>query len=116
MKIQDLFEGIPMRVGEEDPKKIPFDLGDDLLFFMRNDDDFYRRNYYPHVVKCMSHVKKGHDLTSQVFSPMVRHAYECYTKKFPVRELPEMLEDDVCEEVCNKIRTEEIKNIKDDIY
>ena len=116
MKITDLFESLPIRINKEDPDKLPFDLADDLLFFMRNDDDFYRRNYYPHVVKCIAHVKKGNDLSPKVFAPMVKHAYECYTKKFPVRQLPETIEKGICEQVCKKIRDEENKNIKDDLY
>jgi hypothetical protein len=116
MKIQDLFENIPSTIAKEDKDKLPFDLADDLMFFMRNDNDFYRRHYYPHVVKCISHVKQGNNLSPAVFKPMVNHAYECYTSKFPMRELPESLEEDVCEDICTKLRTEESKHIKDDIY
>ena len=113
MKITDLFESLPTRISQEDPDKLPFDLADDLLFFMRNDDNFYRRNYYPHVTKCVAHIKKGNDVSPKVFEPMVRHAYEAYTKKFPIRQLPEDLEQKVCEEVCKKIREEENKDKKD---
>jgi hypothetical protein len=115
MKIKDLFENIPHRL-PDDQGKLPFDLADDLMFFMRNDDDFYRRHYYPHIVKIKGHVKQGRDLSSKVFAPMVHHAFECYSQKFPIRELPESLEEDLIDEVCTKLRTEEVKHIKDDIY
>jgi hypothetical protein len=115
MKITDLFENVPHRMAPE-TDKLPFDLADDLMFFMRNDDDFYRRHYYPHVVKCKSHIKQGNDLSPKVFAPMVQHAYECYSKKFPMRELPESLDGEMLSEICGKLRTEERTHIKKDIY
>ena len=36
---------------EQEPK-IDFDLVDDVYFYMMNDDDFYRKNYYPAMNKC----------------------------------------------------------------
>jgi hypothetical protein len=115
MKIHELFESTPQKI-PEDQGKLPYDLADDLIFYMRNDNDFYRRHYYPHIVKIHGHVKSGKDLSSKVFMPMVQHAFECYMKKFPIRQLPESLEDDVCEDICNKLRTEEVQHIKNNIY
>ena len=115
MKIQDLFENIPHRL-PVDQGKLPFDLADDLIFFMRNDDDFYRRHFYPHICKIKGHVKQGQNLSPRVFMPMVSHAFECYTKKFPIRELPESLEEDLIEEICTKLRKEEVQHINNNIY
>jgi hypothetical protein len=115
MKIQDLFENIPNRMTEHG-EQLPFDLKDDLIFFMRNDDEFYRRHYYPHVIKCIEHVKQGKNLNSKVFEPMVKHAYECYSQKFNIRELPESLDEEMCNEICSTINTEEHKHINNDIY
>lgn len=115
MKIQDLFENIPTTISTEGDK-LPFDLADDLLFFMRNDDNFYRKHFYPHVVKCIGHSKQGRDLSPKVFEPMVRHAYECYTNKFPIRQLPDSLDEAMCEKICDQLRKEENKHIKNSIY
>jgi hypothetical protein len=115
MKIQDLFENIPSRLPEK-MDQLPFDLQDDLIFFMRNDNEFYRRHYYPHIVKCKHHLNQGQNLSNRVFEPLVRHAFECYSNKFPIRELPESLSEKMCEEICNKIKSEESKNISKKIY
>jgi hypothetical protein len=115
MKITELLESFPHKV---DTKKdqLPYDLAEDLMFFMRNDENFYRKHYYPHIAKIKEQVKKGRKLSSNVFMPMVQHAFECYTDKFPIRGLPESLEDDLCEEICSKLRTEEVQHINNDIY
>jgi hypothetical protein len=115
MKIKELCENFPHKL-PENKDKLPYDLAEDLMFFMRNDDDFYRKHYYPHIVKIKGHVKQGRDLSPKVFAPMVHHAFECYTEKFPVRELPEALEKDFIEDVCGKLRTEEVQHINDGLY
>lgn len=116
MKIQELLENFPGKDPMEKKEILPFDLADDLMFFMRNDDDFYRKNYYPHIVKCKQHVQQGRDLSSRVFQPLVQHAYEVYQSKFPIRSLPESLDEEMCEEICSQLRTEEFKHISKKIY
>ena len=115
MKITELLESFPHKVDTKQDQ-LPYDLAEDLMFFMRNDENFYRKHYYPHIAKIKEQVKKGRKLSSNVFMPMVQHAFECYTDKFPVRGLPESLEDDLCEEICSKLRTEEVQHINNDIY
>jgi hypothetical protein len=115
MKITELLESFPHKVDTKQDQ-LPYDLAEDLMFFMRNDENFYRKHYYPHIAKIKEQVKQGRKLSSNVFMPMVQHAFECYTDKFPIRGLPESLEDDLCEEICSKLRTEEVQHINNDIY
>ena len=115
MKIIELLEDI-RKPSEVKDGKVPFDLKDDLEFFMRNDDDFYRRHYYPHVVKCKHYMESGRTINPMAFKKLVNHAYECYSKKFPVRELPDSLEEDMCKKIFNKLHQEEVKYIKEKVY
>jgi hypothetical protein len=115
MKIIELLENIQMP-SDKARDKLSFDLKDDLEFFMRNDDDFYRRHYYPHVVKCKRFLESGKKIDPKMFEKLVNHAYECYTKKFPIRELPDKLEENLCEKICQHLHTEELKHIKNKVY
>ena len=115
MKIIELLENIQLP-SEDQGNKPQFDLKDDLEFFMRNDDDFYRRQYYPHIIKCKRYIESGKTLNPKAFRQLVDHAYECYTKKFPIRELPDTLEEEVRTQLCNKLTHDETKHIKDKIY
>jgi len=115
MKIIELFEDFQLPSEKKDDK-LPFDLKDDLEFFMRNDDDFYRRHYYPHIIKCKNYMESGKNLGPRAFKKLVNHAYECYTKKFPVRQLPDSLEEDIVNKICSKLHNEEVKYIKEKVY
>ena len=115
MKIIELLEDIQLPSEKKDDQ-LSFDLEDDLEFFMRNDDDFYRRHYYPHLVKCKNYMESGKHLGPKAFKKLVNHAYECYTKKFPIRQLPDNLEEDTCNNICSKLLRDEVKYIKEKVY
>ena len=38
----------------EGNREIDYDLTEDLVFFMNNDDEVYRRHLYPSISKCLS--------------------------------------------------------------
>ena len=115
MKIVELLENIELPSERKDDK-LHFDLKDDLEFFMRNDDDFYRRHYYPHIIKCKKFMESGKRLGPGAFKKLVDHAYECYTKRFPIRQLPDTLEEELASKLCSKLYNDEVKYIKEKIY
>ena len=97
-------------------KDLGFDLKDDLICFMRNDPDFYRKNYFPIATKFKDFINSGRSVTPRAFESMVKHAYECYNNKFQVEGLDKELTKEMCEEVCNEIHRSELNFIKDGMY
>ena len=61
-------------------------------------------------------MESGRKLGPKAFKKLVNHAYECYSKKFPIRELPDLLEEELCEKICNTLHQEEVKYIKEKVY
>lgn len=109
MKIQEMFGFQPAQ------PKIDFDLHDDLMFFMNNDPEFYRQDYYPFLNKFKHHCNAGRTVTPKAFVKLVNRAYESYRQKFPLPELSETLEEDDLKEICEKLQTQENKNYEDEI-
>jgi hypothetical protein len=110
MNINELF-------GTEDKKKdLGYDLKDDLVFFMNNDPEFYRKKYYPTMLKFDEYFKEGKMVGPRGFEKLVREAYAIYQNKFPVEGLESTLESEMCEEICNFIHEQETKNCKDKFY
>lgn len=89
-----------------------YDLQDDLIFFMNNDPDFYRKHYYPSVVKMKLHHDRGQELDSSKLIPIVKHAYSEYKNKFPVKNLDKELDKSNIDDICSKILETETENIK----
>lgn len=111
MNINELFGS------DKDKKKnLGYDLADDLMFFMNNDPDFYRKKYFPAMLKFDKYCKEGKEVGSRGFEKLVKYAYECYQNKFPVEGLEKELSADVCEAVCKAIHTQETKSSKDGFY
>lgn len=95
--------------------KIDFDLHDDLMFFMNNDPEFYRSEYYPFLNKFKHHCDAGRTVTPKAFVTVVKKAYEDYKTKFPLPELDESLDEKEIEEICEKLQTQENKNYDDEV-
>ena len=88
-------------------KREDFDLHDDLIFFMRNDPAFYRKDYHPFLQKFNRHCDAGRSVSAKAFIPIVKHAFECYKNSFPVQGLEESLQDIDLKEICEKLSGEE---------
>ena len=97
-------------------KELGYDLKDDLMFFMNNDPDFYRKKYFPAMLKFDRYCKEGKEVGPRGFEPLVRHAYECYQNKFPVEGLEKDLAAEMCESICKSIHEQELKNVKNKFY
>ena len=80
-----------------------FDLAEDLSFYMHDNDEMYRRHVYPAVVKCLQAESGKRKLSSNIFEKAVDECYKSYTKKFPIRYLPNELDKELKEQVCSKL-------------
>ena len=107
MRITELLEDIEDKNHNGIDDKLEFDLADDLFFFINNDDDVYRRHVYPSMMKYKQN--KGHD-GQVLFGDAVSRAYESYSKKYPIRQLPKTLPAEIQEQVCGML----MQNLKDE--
>ncbi len=120
MRIQELLEGTQFKsndwVNRDGHKtELNYDLAEDLVFFMNNDDDIYRRHVYPSIAKCLENFKAKKS-SPNVFLNAVKESYKSYIRKYPVRELPNEIEEKVCKEACEKMHEEICQHIKDGKY
>ena len=111
MKIFEIFSP-----NSEEAFSPSYDLGDDLQYFMNNDPEFYRKNYYPFVMRVKEAKVNKTKFTAKAFEALVKHAYNVYTDKFSEEELPTTIDDTVVKEVCENLYREEIKNIEEGHY
>lgn len=122
MRIRELLEGKNfndldfIEVGEDGARKLGYDLIEDLTFFMNNDDNVYRHHIYPSLTKCLSNIKANKKTDPSIFDSAVREAYKQYVERFPLRELPDEIEDNVCEQVCKKMHEDTCKNASEGKY
>ena len=100
----------------EGKKDLGYDLMDDLMFFMNNDPQFYRKKYFPTMLKFDKYCDQGKHVGPRGFEPLVKFAYECYQNKFPVEGLEPELDKDLCEKICNELHKRETKNCEDGVY
>ena len=121
MRIQELLEGkkfddLDFVTKENGKRSINFDLAEDLIHFMNQDDDVYRRHTYPAIANCLDKMSKKSKPNTKMFEPAVKESYKIYTRKYPIRDLPDEIDSKMCEQVCNKIHEEVLKHISDGKY
>lgn len=91
-------------------KKIDFDLVDDVIYFMNNDPEFYRKEYFPFLTKFQHHCDKGNQVSPKAFFPVVSRAVDQYKTKFPVDGLEEAMNENQISEICEKLQSQELAN------
>jgi hypothetical protein len=123
MRIIELLEGNNFKdldfvkpVGDEGNREINFDLIEDLLFFMNNDDEAYRRHLHPAISNCMERVEAKKKTSPKMFEKAIRACYTMYNNQYPIREIPDTLDEKVCKEACEKLHEEVSQHIKDGKY
>ena len=121
MRIQELLESTNFKEEDfvkktGDKEEIDYDLPDDLVHFMHNDDHTYRRHVYPVIVKCIHQMKAKKPTQSKMFAEAIKECYKIYSKKFPIRALPEELSEEQLEETCGKFHDELVTHVKDGKY
>lgn len=100
----------------EGGRELDYDLTEDLVFFMNNDDDVYRRYVYPSVHKCIERINNSKNTAPSIFQDAVKECYKNYIERFPIRELPDTISDKQLLEVCEKMLEEVSKHHKDGKY
>jgi hypothetical protein len=109
MRLRELLEGTFFKDSdfvkhEEDGRRsINYDLVEDLTHFMDHDDNCYRRYTYPVLAKFLDMKDSKNDPKPGIFKQAVKDSYQVYVKKFPIRELPDHLDEDTIEQVCEKL-------------
>ena len=121
MRIQELLEGkkfndLDFVTKENGKRSINFDLVEDLIHFMNQDDDVYRRHTYPAIASCLDKMSAKRRPSATVFEPAVKESYKIYTRKYPIRELPTEIDSNVCEQACSKMHEEVLKHISEKKY
>lgn len=111
MRIRELLEGkkfndLDFVKKDGDKTDIDYDLTEDLVFYMNNDDDVYRRVVYPSVVTCTDRLESNRKTNPSIFTNAVKESYKQYLKKFPMRQLPLDIDEEVCKEACEKMHKE----------
>lgn len=120
MRISELLEGKQFKdsdwiTNNGDKREVNYNLAEDLIFFMNNDDDTYRKHVYPSIVRCIENFNAKKSSPS-IFKNAVDESYKNYLKKYPIRELPDNLDEEVCKEACEKMHEEVCQHIKDGKY
>jgi hypothetical protein len=121
MRIRELLEGKNFKdmdfVSQESGKReINYDLAEDLVYFMQNDDEVYRRNVYPVIARCLTQVRSKSPANPNIFKTAVLDSYKKYIKEYPIRELPQDMDSTLCKETCSKMLDEVLKNFKEGKY
>jgi hypothetical protein len=115
MRIQELLEGkyfndLNFVKNTEGGRELDYDLAEDIVHFMHNDDQVYRRHVYPKIAHYLEHKRK---VKSELFGPAVKESYKLYVQKFPIRELPDDLDEETYQQVCDKLKEEINQHISD---
>lgn len=101
----------------ESPDLQDVDLIDDLEFFIKNDDKFYRRTFWPTLSKLKSDIKSGKGADSNCFRNCVDQAALLYCKKFNIADNPKSVFTDVDRDsLAKKIFDNERTNIEKGTY
>ena len=121
MRIRELLEGKFFKDDQfvsktEDGREINFDLVEDLVHYLNHDDNVYRRHTYPGIAKCLEITDRKKKPAAKIFKSAVEEGYKAYIREYPIRELPPNIKDDLCQEVCEKLREVVCKDIQDGKY
>jgi exoribonuclease II len=121
MRIRELLEGkdfndLDFVRKDNDETVLDYDLIEDLTFFLNNNDDIYRRLVYPAVNKCVKSHGQKLKTSPAIFKQAVLEGYKEYIKEFPIRQLPNDLDEELCNEVCSKMHEDVYKDISEGLY
>jgi hypothetical protein len=120
MRIIELLEGNNFnerdhikQIGDKGGQELDFDLVGDLIFFMNNDDEAYRRHLHPTISICIDRINANKSTKPSVFDNAVHKCYHMYVQKYPIRILDDSLDDALCNEICEKLHEEVCQHITD---
>jgi hypothetical protein len=121
MRINELLESVDINLDhrneqDKDKKDLDFDLVEDLVYFLNNDDDTYRRDTHSAIEKCLGRIKENKPTHPSIFKVAALRGYKNYINKYDLPKLPDSLDEDVCEEVCKKMHEDTCKHAEEGKY
>lgn len=118
MRIKELLESQNFNERDflDEKQELAFDIAEDLSFFMNHDDETYRRHVYPSIIKCLNIIEQKKKPNPLLFKKAALESYKNYTKQFPIRQLPESLDDELVNEVCKQFYEEICKQVEEDKF
>ena len=101
-----------------DKPKFDFDVVDDVVVFMRNDPQFYRKSLFPAVSKIADMHRDGSKIDqNKCLGDVVERALESYCKKFNIADMPDQVfNNDDRQRIIDRIFSEEMEEIKKGEY
>jgi|688.fasta_scaffold113841_3 hypothetical protein len=121
MRITDLLENAHFKSEEfikktNDGNEIDYDLIDDLVFYLNNDDNVYRHHLLPTIHKFIDLQKADKEIKYTIFKSAVAKGYKEYIKQYPIRELPNTIDSKSWRAVCKKLFNDISKDMEDGHY
>jgi hypothetical protein len=97
---------------------LPFDVVDDVIVFMRNDPQFYRKSFFPAVSRVADLHREGKSIDKgKLLSSMVEQGLNEYCKKFNIAKMPdEVFNNDDRMSIIDRIFSEEMEEIQKGEY
>jgi hypothetical protein len=99
--------------GPQETEKI-IDWGDDLKFYIDNEDSLLQQYMFPAVKKHEKHA--GHPEAFKLYLRPIRSCLESYCDKFNIKDAKEKFTDDVIEGLAKRLATEQEKHIEHGDY
>ena len=101
-----------------DEDSLPFDIVEDLFVFMTNDPMFYRKTYYPAIVKISDAVHNKKKINfANLIQPVIEKAVDEYVSKFALpKSTKKMFKDEDRSNLIARIKQEEMENIQQGEY
>jgi len=97
---------------------LPFDVVDDVAIFMRNDPMFYRKTFFPAVMKMKNRYDAGKSCIAEAcLGEACNRALESYCRKFDLGKRPEeLLSNEERKALIQKLYSEEMTQIRNGVY
>ena len=121
MRVRELFENNNFKETDfikkhGDKHELDYDLVDDLMHYMHNDDHVYRRHVFPVISKCIDRLKENKPTSSSMFAGAVKECYSKYRRKFPIRVLPDELDEETLKQICDKFHEDFNEHVRTGKY
>lgn len=103
-----------VRLVEFETDQNSYDLANDVKVYMLNDKNFYRKHYYPCMVKMQSNIKNSDYDPVQELKPMVKQGCRAYSKKYDTN--PKEFHRDFLKNLVNDILKDETPRLRKGEY
>jgi hypothetical protein len=79
---------------QESNEKLPYDVAEDLIVYMRNDPLFYRRHLYPALVDAQQTIKNKNKYNKRKMLPVIDLGLQSYVNKYNIKQSADQLMND----------------------